>query len=97
MSQHYLEQERDGGSKAFSIDKDMLVGKSMGELYEGQSKYQEANSLYQSCLTYATAYTETMLTRAQVEDSEIFATKGMSKAEMQALMTNNICLPYKKI
>tara|TARA_B110000285_G_C14767893_1_gene442630 strand:+ start:371 stop:595 length:225 start_codon:yes stop_codon:yes gene_type:complete len=38
-----------------------------------------------------------MLTRAQVEDPEIFAKKGMSKNEMQSLMVNNMCLEYSKL
>ena len=38
-----------------------------------------------------------MLTRAKVEDPEIFAVKGMSKHEMQQHMINNMCLPYAKI
>ena len=46
---------------------------------------------------YATAYTETMLTRAKAEEPEIFAIKGMSKQEMQVNMVNNMCLPYKKL
>tara|TARA_B110000503_G_C6881850_1_gene303054 strand:+ start:251 stop:445 length:195 start_codon:yes stop_codon:yes gene_type:complete len=45
----------------------------------------------------AYAYTETMLTRAKVEDPEIFAVKGMSKSEMQAHLVHNMCLPYTKV
>lgn len=43
------------------------------------------------------AYTETMLIRAKTEDPEIFAKKGMSKAEMQTHMINNMCLKYNKL
>ena len=31
---------------------------------------------------YAAAYTETMLTRAKAEEPDLFATRGMNKAEM---------------
>ena len=47
-------------------------------------------------MNYAYAYTETMLTRAKLEDPEIFAVRGMSKQEMQANLVHNMCLPYSK-
>ena len=97
MSNNYLENERDNTNKAFSISHKALVGKSTQEEYEKQGTWMDANYLYKNCLVYATAYTETMLTRAKAEDPEIFATKGMSKAEMQALMVNNMCVSYKKL
>ena len=37
-----------------------------------------------------------MLTRAKLEDPEIFAVRGMSKQEMQANLVHNMCLPYSK-
>ena len=37
-----------------------------------------------------------MLTRAKVEDPEVFAMKGISKSEMQSHLVHNMCLPYKK-
>lgn len=43
------------------------------------------------------AYTEVMLVRAKAEDPEIFAKKGMSKAELQTHMVHNMCLKYHKI
>ena len=97
MSTHYLEQERDNTNKAFSFKHASLGGKSTQDEYKQQGSWVDANTLYRNCLMYATAYTETMLTRAKAEDPEIFATKGMSKSEMQALMTNNMCVPYKKV
>ena len=75
----------------------MLKGKSTKEKYLEHPDYRAANRLFESCVTYATAYTETMLTRAKAEEPEIFAIKGMSKQEMQVHMVNNICLPYKKL
>ena len=74
-----------------------LTGASTDERYEKYGNWTEQNKLYKNCLIYATAYTETMLTRAKAEDPEVFATKGMSKQEMQVHMVNNICLPYKKL
>ena len=38
-----------------------------------------------------------MLTRAKLEDPEVFAMKGMSKAEMQTHLIHNMCLPYKQM
>ena len=54
-------------------------------------------AVHDRCLTFATAYTETMLQRALVEDPELFAVKGMNKAEMQVYMVHNMCLPYAKL
>ena len=97
MSTHYLEQERDNTNKAFSKPHESLGGKSIQDEYKKNGSWVEANTLYKSCLLYAAAYSETMLTRAKAEDPEIFATKGMSKSEMQMLMVNNMCIPFKKV
>ena len=67
------------------------------ERYDAHKDFKDANELHTKCLVYATAYTETMLTRAQVEDPEIFAMKGMNKSEMQQNMVHNMCLPYTKL
>tara|TARA_B110000305_G_C18868612_1_gene372078 strand:+ start:161 stop:319 length:159 start_codon:yes stop_codon:yes gene_type:complete len=50
--------------------------------YEADPKFKDAQDIYANCMVYATAYTETMLTRAKAEDPEVFAVKGMSKDEM---------------
>ena len=65
--------------------------------YDSFGEYKDASTLHKACVVYATAYTETMLTRAKAEDPEIFALRGMSKAEMQAHLTHNMCLPYAKV
>ena len=92
----YLMNKRDGDTKPFSFRNDMLKPKSTRMLYEEDPKFNDAQALYANCTVYALAYTETMLTRAKVEDPEIFAVKGMSKEEMQTHLVNNMCLPYSK-
>ena len=93
----YLLQPRDSESKPFSFNNRMLGGKSQKMDYDSFSDYKDASTLHHACLVYATAYTETMLTRAKAEDPEIFAMRGMSKEEMQAHITHNMCLPYAKV
>ena len=65
--------------------------------YEAHNNYKESKDAHALCILYATAYTETMLMRAKAEDPDIFAMKGMSKEEMQAHLTHNMCLPYSKM
>ena len=74
-----------------------MVGKSSADNLAEYPNYNHTKGLNDSCFKYASAYTETMLTRAQVEDPEIFAKKGMNKHEMQTLMVNNMCLEYSKL
>ena len=93
----YLEQDRSNASKPFSMGHGKLVGRSAKDLYMADKDFKDADDLHTKCLVYASAYTETMLTRAQVEDPEIFAVKGMNKSEMQQNMIHNMCLPYKKL
>ena len=93
----YLLQLRDSESKPFSFNNSILGGKSQKMAYDAYQDYSDASTLHQACVVYATAYTETMLTRAKAEDPEIFAMRGMSKEEMQAHLTHNMCLPYAKV
>ena len=92
MPKEYLEQERKSSSKPFSQSNADLAGRSTSDEYRKHPNYVESTALHKSCITYATAYSETMLTRAQVEDPEIFAMRGMSKQEMQAHLVNNMCI-----
>ena len=66
-------------------------------LYGSYKEYDQVSYLATNCRTYATAFTKTMLDRAYVEDSEIFAKKGMNRYEMQDHMVNNMCLKYDKL
>ena len=77
-------QDRHSSTKAFSYDSSGadVVGKTNQMNLESYPNYNMSAGLNDSCLKYASAYTETMLTRAQVEDPEIFAKKGMNKHEM---------------
>ena len=77
-------QERHTNKKAFSYDKDSfeVIGRSNEMLYDSYPKYAEAEYNAHSCKEYAMAYTNTMLNRAQTEDNEIFAKKGMNRTEM---------------
>ena len=92
----YLVNPRTGDSKPFSFKNAALKGASIKMEYEDDPKFKDAQDLYANCMVYATAYTETMLTRAKAEDPEVFAVKGMSKHEMQTHLVNNMCLPYSK-
>ena len=80
---NYLMQERRPVEKPFSVNLSEVGGKSQREAFESNIQFQATDGLYKKCMMYATAYTETMLVRAKVEDPEIFAVKGMSKHEMQ--------------
>ena len=48
------------------------------------------------CMLYATAYNETMLKRLEKEKPEFYEENNLSKGEMVAHLTNNMCLPYAK-
>ena len=80
---HYLENPRSTKSKPFTFSHKEFQQKSESIKYKEDPVYSEANDAHTACMIYANAYTETMLTRAKVEDPEIFAMKGMSKSEMQ--------------
>ena len=94
---NYLMQERKSVTKPFSVDLDNVGGRSVEEAFNKYPQFKATDGLHKKCIVYATAYTETMLTRAKVEDPEIFAVKGMSKQEMQQHLINNMCLPYAKL
>ena len=49
------------------------------------------------CTLYATAYNEQMMKRLEDEKPEFFEEAGMSKRELVAHLTNNMCLPYSKL
>ena len=93
----YLKTPRTSKDKPFSAENDALKGKSTFDSYQAYPDFKDVSDVHNKCVTYATAYTETMLTRAQVEDPEVFAMKGMNKSEMQQLLVHNMCLPYAKL
>ena len=65
---NYLQQDRIPVSKPFSVDLSTVGGKSVKEAFDKYPEFRATDGLYKKCLIYATAYTETMLTRAKVED-----------------------------
>ena len=94
---NYLVQDRHSRTKAFSYDNSHLGGRTQLDTYNSYKDYKDVSTLHKTCILYATAYTETMLTRAKAEDPDIFAMKGMSKSEMQTHLAHNMCLPYSKL
>ena len=79
----YLLNARDSESKAFSVPGRNIGGKSQLDQMESYPEFKDASQIHKACVIYATAYTETMLTRAKAEDPEIFAMRNISKEEMQ--------------
>jgi hypothetical protein len=48
-------------------------------------------------MLYATSYSEIMMKRLHNEKPEFFEEAGISRPELVAHLTNNMCLPYSKI
>ena len=90
-----MEQTRLPHEKAFSFQHKELGSKSLNIKYNEDPVFKGSKDAFSMCIVYATAYTETMLTRAKLEDPEVFAMKGLSKGEMQKHLVHNMCLPYK--
>ena len=88
--------ERRGDTKPFALTHDDFDGASRVEAYDKYPNYQQAKELHNWCMLYAAAYNETMLKRMEKEKPEFFEENNISKREMMAHLTNNMCLPYTK-
>lgn len=55
------------------------------------------SEVHNLCMLYATAYNEQMMKRLESEKPEFFEEAGMTKREMIAHLTNNMCLSYTKM
>ena len=91
-----MAQERPGSTKPFALNSDLLNGASKNELYDSVPNYKEAKNLYNQCLVYANAYNQTMLMRLEKEKPEFYEENNLSKGELVAHLSNNMCLAYSK-
>jgi hypothetical protein len=89
-------QERPGSTKPFALTPDEIEGASRNEMYESYPEFQQAKNLHTMCLTYATAYNETMLLRLEKEKPDFYEENNIGKRELVAHLTNNMCLAYSK-
>ena len=55
------------------------------------------NELHAACLMYAVSYSEVLMKRLEKEKEDFFEEAGITKREMVAHLTNNLCLPYTKL
>ena len=88
----YLKNEREADQKIFSQSNEKLIGRTAQDIYRSYPDFSDADLKLEKCLEYANAYSMTVLNRAQIEDPEIFAVKGMNKEELCAYMARNMCL-----
>ena len=88
--------ERPAWAKPFALTPDNLDGASRTELYDANEDFKQAKQMHNMCMIYATAYNETMLKRLDKEKPEFYEDNNISKAELIAHLTNNMCLTYSK-
>ena len=84
--------ERKPNTKPFALSDDDMDGASRMELYDKSEDFKQARELHNMCMLYATAYNETMLKRLEKEKPEFFEENSVSKREMVAHLTNNMCI-----
>ena len=89
-------QAREPHTKAFSMDKNELRGRSLVDTYKSYNEFNSAEELSKVCAVYSQAYTETMLMRLEEEDPDFFANKNISRTEFAVNLAQQICLPYEK-
>ena len=87
---------REPQTKAFAIASSALRGNTAVTRYESIPEYATANTIAQTCMTYAQAYSETMLARLLQEEPDYFEDKGISKSEFSIHLQHNICLGVLK-
>ena len=88
--------ERPGNAKPFALTSDVLDGASRAEPYNNNAEFQQAKELHNMCMIYATAYNETMLKRLEKEKPEFYEENNISRGELVAHLTNNMCLTDSK-
>ena len=88
--------ERPANTKPFALTPDNLDGASRAELYDTDKEFKQAKEMHSMCMIYATAYNETMLKRLEKEKPEFYEENNLSRGELVAHLTNNMCLTYTK-
>lgn len=91
-----MTSERPSNTKPFAVSPDYLDGASQVELYDSNEDFKNAKQMHNMCMLYATAYNETMLKRLEKEKPEFYEENNISKPELVAHLTNNMCLAYTK-
>lgn len=88
--------ERPAATKPFAVTPDHLDGFSRAETYDQYADFTQAKEMHSMCMLYATAYNETMLKRLEKEKPEFYEENNISRGELVAHLTNNMCLTYTK-
>jgi hypothetical protein len=84
-------------TKPFALTENHLQGASIIEAYDKYQDFREAKEMHSLCMLYATSYSEIMMKRLESEKPEFFVEATMTRPELVAHLTNNMCLPYSKI
>lgn len=68
----------------------------MVELYDKDPKWKDAKTMHNLCMLYATSYNHIVLKRLLAEQPDFLEEQGVTKGEMVAHLTNNMCMAQSK-
>jgi len=66
-------------------------------MYNQSQDYVNAKAQAANCEIYAMAYSQILIRRLVAEQPEFLDEAGVSKNELIAHLTNNMCYPYTKV
>ena len=84
-------QERPSFTKPFALMDNELKGRSNVTKYQAYPEFKDSKNLYDTCLSYAAAYPETLVIRVLAEQEDFFEQKGVSRHEFMTHSINNMC------
>ncbi len=88
----YLLNERTPEDKAFTLNQAEMTGRTARETYHSYTDFKVADDQYRHCFEHATAFTNTLLTRVENEEPEIFQSRGIDRGAMHIKLIKNMCL-----
>lgn len=88
--------ERPAHSKPFTIETFEFSGRTINEKYSKDPNYVDVRQLNTFCILYAQSYNKIVLKRIEEARPEFFDDLKMSKNELVANLSHNMCLPVSK-
>ena len=89
--------ERNSSTKAFALNPEQLASRSAAQKFDAFPEFKQAKEARSSCMLYAWAYADTMMSRIEQENPDVYSDKGMTRPELCTYLANNMCMPIEKM
>ena len=69
-----------------------MIGKTARQTYYSYPDFHTADTRYKQCFEHAGAFTETLLSRVENEDPEVYQSRGLDRSALKIKLVKNMCL-----